>query len=418
MNVVWKPQPGPQSKLLTCPVPDIFFGGARGGGKTDGVLGKCLSHAQIWNEHAKMILFRRSTPELEEVQRRATEIYTPLGCDYKVGKRLWTMPNGATLKMRFLENDQDATKYQGHSYTLAIFDELGNWPSPEPIDKIRATLRSAHGVKCQFIATGNPGGLGQDWIKERYIKPSQPLKPFYDEQKRTWRVFIPSRLTDNKILLENDPTYIDRLRSSGPSWLVKAWLDGDWDSCLEGSIFKREYWRFYKEEPRFLFTLQSWDTAFKAKQENDYSCCTTWGLAEDGYYLLNVWKHRVEFPELKKAVIQLASKYSPNKILIEDKASGQSLYQELTRETRLPLKAIKVDRDKIARANAVTPSIEAGKVFLPENESWVIDYIDSMAAFPNALHDDDVDSTTQALSELILFKKPAPRSTYINYLAR
>lgn len=167
-----------------------------------------------------------------------------------------------------------------------------------------------------------------------------------------------------------------------------------------GGIFKRDWWRYYTMPPAFKRVIQSWDTAFKAKEGDDYSVCTTWGEADTGYYLLDVFKQRVEFPELKRAAENLYSKYKPHAMLIEDKASGQSLIQELRRQTALPIIAIKVDSDKVSRAYAVTPLIESGRVFLPENAPWLLDYVHSLATFPNGAHDDDVDSTTQALNYL------------------
>ncbi|HLX30766.1 MAG TPA: phage terminase large subunit [Casimicrobiaceae bacterium] len=172
-------------------------------------------------------------------------------------------------------------------------------------------------------------------------------------------------------------------------------------SALEGAIFKREWWRYFREAPRFHSILQSWDTAFKKGADNDYSVCTTWGQADAGYYLLDVWKRRVEFPELKAMVQTLGEQFKPNVVLVEDKASGQSLIQELQRDTRLPILPIKADTDKISRAYAVTPMIETGRVLLAEGAPWLTDYLDSMANFPNAAHDDDVDSTTQALNYLV-----------------
>lgn len=169
-------------------------------------------------------------------------------------------------------------------------------------------------------------------------------------------------------------------------------------SALEGAIFKREWWRSYREAPKFNRVLQSWDTAFKAGHDNDFSVCTTWGQADAGLYLIDRWKRRVEFPALKAMATTLGEQFHPHVVLVEDKASGQSLIQELKRDTRLPILAIKVDSDKISRAYAVTPSIETGRVFLPESAPWLVDYLDSMATFPNAAHDDDVDSTTQALN--------------------
>jgi len=169
-------------------------------------------------------------------------------------------------------------------------------------------------------------------------------------------------------------------------------------TIAEGELFRREWWKYFREPPKFERIIQSWDTAFKDKTQNDYSVCTTWGEASNGYYLLSLWRDKVQFPELKIAAKALYERDKPNLVIIEDKASGQSLIQELQRDTRIPLLPIKVDANKVARANACTPSIEAGKVFLPESAPWLIDFIDETAAFPNAAHDDQVDSVTQALN--------------------
>lgn len=171
-------------------------------------------------------------------------------------------------------------------------------------------------------------------------------------------------------------------------------------AAAEGAIFKREWWRFFREQPPLKRIVQSWDTAFKNGTENDYSACTTWGVADNGYYLLWFWRGRVEFPELKKRMQWLAEQWKPHQILVEDKASGQSLIQELRYASALPIIPIKVDKDKLARAEAITPLIEAGRVFLPEFAPWLSDYVDELAAFPTGVHDDAVDSTTQALNYL------------------
>jgi predicted phage terminase large subunit-like protein len=168
-------------------------------------------------------------------------------------------------------------------------------------------------------------------------------------------------------------------------------------AAAEGAIFKRSWWRSYRERPKFSQILQSWDTAFKKGAENCFSVCTTWGWAENGYYLLSVWRGRVEFPELRRVLIAQAEEWKPHAILVEDRASGQSLLQEL-KSTALPVIGVKVDSDKFSRAQAVTAIVESGKVFLPEAAPWLNDYKEEMAAFPTGLYDDAVDSTTQALN--------------------
>ena len=165
-----------------------------------------------------------------------------------------------------------------------------------------------------------------------------------------------------------------------------------------GVIFRREWWCNYHDQPTYTRIVQSWDTGYKSGRDNDFSVCTTWGENATGYYLLWVWRGRVEFPELKRRVAWLADQWKPRVILIEDRASGQSLIQELKHSNNLPILPVKVDTDKETRAHAVTPLIEAGKVFLPESAPWLNDYVDELANFPNGVYDDAVDSTMQALN--------------------
>lgn len=235
-EVIWKPQPGPQTLLLQLPYDEIFFGGARGGGKTSGLLGHWLLHADRWKEHARGILFRKTFDEFEEVHEQAKLLFRRLGAVYNTGKHVWQFRNRASLRYRFLEVEKHAEKYQGRSYTWQGWEELTNWSSATLIDKVSATLRSAAGVKCQWVGTANPGGPGHNWVKARFITPAPPFVPHYDPVKGVSRIFIPSKLSDNRILMESDPNYAKRLRGAGPDWLVDAWLDGNWN-IVAGGMF-------------------------------------------------------------------------------------------------------------------------------------------------------------------------------------
>jgi len=236
IRTIWRPQRGPQTALINCPISEIMYGGSRGGGKTDGMIGKNAIKADKYGSHQKGIFFRRELPQLEAAIERTKEIYIPLGWKWAEQKKLFTAPNGATLKFRPLERDADAEKYQGHDYTDLYFEELTNYPDPKPVNKLRGTLRSAHGVPCQFHATCNPGGPGHNWVKARYIDPApMGYKVLLDDDGNE-RVFIPARVADNRILLENDPGYIARLKQSGSEQLVRAWLEGDWN-VIEGAFF-------------------------------------------------------------------------------------------------------------------------------------------------------------------------------------
>jgi len=233
-------QSGPQHRFVSCPANEIFFGGARGGGKSYGVILDWMAHFVKYGSKARGILFRRSMPELEDMQEKAEKILTPFGFEYHSQGKTWLHSNGGRLKMRYLDRDSDAEKYQGHQYNWMGFDEAGNWFSPSPINKLRSALRDASGVKVRMILTGNPGGAGHNWLKARYVDPSPPgkiMKEYDEETKTFWtRVFIPSLVTDNKILLKHDPGYIGRIKQSGPAWLVKAWLEGLWDIVAGGII--------------------------------------------------------------------------------------------------------------------------------------------------------------------------------------
>lgn len=238
-KVIWQPQPGPQAALTTCPVEEIFYGGARGGGKTDGMIGKNAIKAERYGKGQKGIFFRRELPQLEAAIERTKEIYIPLGWSWGEQKKTFVHPNGATLKFRSLERDSDAEKYQGHDYTDVYMEELPNYPDPAPVNKLRATLRSGKGIPCQLHGTGNPGGPGHQWVKARYIDPAPQGNVVIRETvggRLTERVFIPAKVSDNRILMQSDPGYVTRLHQSGSAELVRAWLEGDWN-VVEGAFF-------------------------------------------------------------------------------------------------------------------------------------------------------------------------------------
>ena len=246
-TILWSPQPGPQTALLECPIFEVFYGGARGGGKTESSIGDWLQHSSLYGEGAIGIFFRRKLVQLAEVIARTKQIFHKLGAKYNEQQKTWTMANGARLNFAYLERDSDAEEYQGHNYTRVYVEEVTNFPSPAPIDKLRATLRSGSGVPVGMRLTGNPGGAGHNWVKKRYIDPNpcgyqviaEEMEIEVDGVKRMVslsRVFIPSKIGDNQLLMRNDPTYILRLRQSGSEALVKAWLEGNWD-IVDGAFF-------------------------------------------------------------------------------------------------------------------------------------------------------------------------------------
>lgn len=232
--IAWRPQKGPQTALLACPVFEVFFGGARGGGKTDGVLGEWAVHADRYGSNAIGLMVRRTRVELTETFERAKVLFEPLGAKFTTMPMRVVMPGGGRLTFAYLERDADAAAYQGHSYTRVYVEEIGNFPNPAPILKLFATLRSGAGVPCRFRATGNPGGPGHQWVKARYIDPAPGgWEVITDPATGLQRVYIPSRVGDNRHL---GADYVQRLRASGSPELVRAWLEGDW-AVIAGAFF-------------------------------------------------------------------------------------------------------------------------------------------------------------------------------------
>lgn len=169
---------------------------------------------------------------------------------------------------------------------------------------------------------------------------------------------------------------------------------------LGGGMVKENWFRFYVpgEEPRFDMVLQSWDTANKCTELSDFSVCTTWGRKGKRFYLLHVLRQRLAYPDLKRAVQSQAQYFRPSNILIEDKASGTQLIQDLIRDgvshvTRYDPGTM----DKIMRMHSVSSTIENGFVHLPTEADGLAAYLHELTTFPNGKHDDQVDSTSQAL---------------------
>ena len=169
---------------------------------------------------------------------------------------------------------------------------------------------------------------------------------------------------------------------------------------LGGGMVKTDWFKSYVpgEEPsKFDMVLQSWDTANKSTELSDFSVCTTWGRKNKKFYLLHVLRERMDYPDLKRAVREQADRFRPSNILIEDKASGTQLIQELIREGVYGVTRYAPTMEKKMRLHSVTNTIENGFVYLPTKADWLACYLHELTTFPNGKHDDQADSTSQAL---------------------
>ncbi len=167
-----------------------------------------------------------------------------------------------------------------------------------------------------------------------------------------------------------------------------------------GGIVKTDWFNHYDpaQRPEFARVIQSWDCASKPGHSTDYSACTTWGvtLAND-VFLLHVFRDRLEYPDLKRKVLEMIKQHCPGVVLIEDAAAGTPLIQELKRERIVWIEPITPKHDKVMRMMIQAPMIEAGRVHVPHHAPWLRDYLQELAKFPKGRFDDQVDSTSQAL---------------------
>lgn len=178
------------------------------------------------------------------------------------------------------------------------------------------------------------------------------------------------------------------LYEGNPKPLDGGLIDLSWFADCRYSVLPTEFERI----------VQSWDTAQKAKDTNDYSVCTTWGVTGNRLYLMDIDRRRLEFPELERAVVANYHRHNADAVLIEDKASGISLIQALRKNTLLPVIPVLPDADKETRMMVETPKMESGRVWLPLKSPWLDDLEEELAAFPNGAFDDQADSISQFLA--------------------
>jgi len=196
-----------------------------------------------------------------------------------------------------------------------------------------------------------------------------------------------------------DVPALNKLRGIGTYW---------WDAEFQGSprpegggIFKEGWFGYFEpdefDDLKLNRYTQFWDTAHKEKQANDRSACITFAEGKNGYYLLDVWVGRPTFPALTEQAKTEYAKWAPDSVEVEDKASGISLIQQLRRDTKIPIRAIKAVDDKVARAHSVTGIAEAGRVWLPKRAPWLSAFLSEVCGFPTATHDDITDAFVYGL---------------------
>lgn len=248
-TIVWTPQPK-QQLFMERWEDEALYGGAAGGGKSDALVIEALRQVHI--PHYKALILRKTYPQLTELIDKTRNYYPRLfpKAKYNDSRHVWTFPSGAKVVFGSMQHAKDRTNYQGKAYDFIGFDELTHFTAEEYTYLFSRNRPNGAGTRVYMRATANPGGIGHGWVKERFITAGRPMQTIWDrvevrypdghtETRWKSRIFVPSSVFDNRILLENDPTYLDKLAAM-PEADRNALLYGDWDS-FTGQVFTE--WR-------------------------------------------------------------------------------------------------------------------------------------------------------------------------------
>ena len=233
-KIVFKPNDGPQTDFLAAPEIDVLYGGAAGGGKSYAMLVDPLRYAHRAAHRA--LILRRSMPELRELIDKSRELYPQAfpGCKFREVEKLWNFPSGAKVEFGFLERDADVYRYQGQAYSWIGFDEITHLPTEFSWNYLASRLRTTDSEITPYLrCTANPGGVGAQWVKKRYVTSAPPNESFEGDDGLT-RKFIPARLQDNPYLAK-DGRYEQMLQAL-PEVQRRQLLEGNWD-IAEGAAF-------------------------------------------------------------------------------------------------------------------------------------------------------------------------------------
>ena len=251
-NIVWQPQPR-QLDFMSRPEDEALYGGAAGGGKSDALVIEATRQVDI--PYYKGLIIRKTYPQLTELIEKSQRYYSVAfpEASYNDSKHTWTFPSGAKIVFGSMQHSKDKLNYQGKAYDFIAFDELTHFTYDEYIYLKSRNRPNGAGTRCYIRSTANPGGIGHGWVKNRFITAAKPMTTIWEkvviehpngkkETKWTSRIFVPSSVFDNKILLANDPDYLARLASM-PEAERKALLYGDWDS------YSGQYFAEWKNNP-------------------------------------------------------------------------------------------------------------------------------------------------------------------------
>jgi predicted phage terminase large subunit-like protein len=444
----WTPNPGPQTRFLECGAHEVLYGGAAGGGKSAALVMAPLRWAT--HPHFKALILRRETTQLEELIDLTRQWYPRVipGAHgvWKGGAFHWGFPAGAKLQLNHCKDPKDAFNYQGKQYQFVGFDELTHfiW---DQYQEIKSRVRAAHQGLPRFLrSTSNPGGDGHEWVFKRWgawldpnfeapgltaryaedgVTKLPPLKSgevawiekrgdveyfiprplILDPKVHTSRVFIGAKLSDNRVLMENDPGYARNLADLDP--VRRAQLElGDWlVRPAKGLYFKRAWFKLVDEAPAVAKRVRYWDRAAGETPDADYTVGLKLARVGGEYFVEDIVRLQGPPGEVMatvKTTAELDGKQCPQVLELDPGQAGKSeaySYAQLLAGHTFYFR--RPTGDKITRAGPVSAQCHAGNIRVLKR-AWTEAFIQEAEGFPEWEHDDQVDGLSGAFNTLLV----------------
>ena len=376
---------------------EVLFGGAAGGGKSVAMLAAALKYLHVPGYAA--LLIRRSYSHLSQPGG-----LIPISREWLAGRArysaatfTWHFDNGASLTFGHLDSDRDLDKYQGAEFAFVGFDEATQFPENH-YRYLFSRLRRPEGldVPLRMRASSNPGGIGHDWVKRRFLI----------EGEQNGRRFIPSLLQDNPSL--NQAEYLESLQQLDPLTRMRL-LQGDWDALAQGGMFRREWFGIIEasQVPRGTSYVRFWDRAATAPRpgtDPDYTVGALLGIQDGVYFIRDIQRFRASSQGNETRIRQCAEtdgRDVPIRMEQEPGSSGKDVIDHYARTvlSGYDFKGVRSTGNKIDRAGPVASAAELGNVKLVSGH-WIGDFLDEFNAFPQGPHDDQVDATSGAFAHV------------------
>jgi predicted phage terminase large subunit-like protein len=385
-----------QAEFLMSPQLEVLYGGAAGGGKTDGLLMAALQFADMPGYNA--ILFRRTLQDHklpEGLIPRSMEWLTDKGAKWNGSDYKWTFPSGATLTFGYLETEQDKYRYQSSAFQSIGWDELTQFQESQYaylMCRLRR-LTNVH-VPLRVRSATNPGGIGHEWVKQRFIVEGQKYN----------RAFIPALLEDNPHI--DRTTYEKNLQLLDHA-TFRQLRHGDWEIRPDVGKFRREWFTIVDGYPAEAKKVRFWDLAStlpKTGTDPDWTAGALMAEKDGVYYLVDIQRRRGTPQQVEQLIRMTAEMDGPSvDICMEEEpgSSGVAMIDHYAREVLKgkTFRGIRTTGDKEIRANPVSSAAEAGNVKLVRG-TWINDFLDEAEIFPRGSHDDQVDAVAAGFSML------------------